>query len=67
MTMTNQPDQPQLPNVQPEPSTTDDTERAAYRDRLREYLRDPDFRVIEGFPIGDDEAILALSTLLCCQ
>ena len=35
--------------------------RNKYRERLREHLRDPDFRAIEGFPIGDDEAILALS------
>jgi predicted RNA-binding Zn-ribbon protein involved in translation (DUF1610 family) len=35
--------------------------RADYRDRLRQYLKDPDFRAIEGFPIGEDEAILALS------
>jgi len=35
--------------------------RNEYRERLREHLRDPDFRAIEGFPIGDDEAILALS------
>ncbi|TEU11066.1 MAG: DNA methylase [Anaerolineales bacterium] len=54
-------DQLQLPDIQPEPSTADDAERAAYRERLREHLRDPDFRTIEGFPIGDDEAILALS------
>ena len=41
--------------------TADDVERAAYRERLREHLRDPDFRAIEGFPIGEDEDILALS------
>ncbi|MCZ7569903.1 MAG: DNA methyltransferase [Ardenticatenaceae bacterium] len=35
--------------------------RAVYRERLRQYLQDPAFRAIEGFPIGDDEAILALS------
>src|SRR5579884_1607122 len=29
--------------------------------RLRACLRDPTFRAAEGFPIGDDEAILALS------
>jgi len=29
--------------------------------RSREKLRDPEFRKIEGFPIGDDQAILALS------
>jgi len=59
--MTDQPEQPQLLNIQSEPSPTDDAERAEYLDRLREYLRDPAFRAIEGFPIGDDEAILALS------
>ena len=33
----------------------------AYRERLRQYLHDPEFRKIPGFPIGDDEAILKLS------
>ncbi len=28
---------------------------------LREKLQDPEFRKIEGFPIGTDEAILAMS------
>ena len=28
---------------------------------LREKLKDPEFRAIEGFPIGEDEDILALS------
>jgi len=35
--------------------------RNKYRERLRQHLRDPNFRAIEGFPIGDDDAILALS------
>jgi len=39
----------------------EEAERAAYRERLREHLKDPAFRAIEGFPLGDDEAILALS------
>ena len=39
----------------------DETERAATIERLREQLADPAFRAIESFPIGDDEAILALS------
>ena len=48
----------------------DDAARRAYfRERLLEKLADPSaelrtgpaFRAIEGFPIGDDEAILALS------
>jgi len=55
-------DQPPLPNIGSEPaSTADDAERAVYRERLREYLRAPAFRTVEGFPLGDDEAILALS------
>ncbi|MGD2158539.1 MAG: hypothetical protein PVG32_16795, partial [Anaerolineales bacterium] len=32
-----------------------------YRERLRQYLKDLDFRQIPGFPIGEDEAILELS------
>ena len=36
-------------------------EKEGYRQRLRAYLRDPQFRQIEGFPIGKDEDILALS------
>lgn len=35
--------------------------REEYRRRLAEYLKDPQFRAIEGFPIGSDEDILALS------
>lgn len=35
--------------------------RKEYRRRLAEMLKDPEFRKIEGFPIGEDEAILALS------
>ncbi len=35
--------------------------RDQYRHRLADSLQAPDFRSIEGFPIGDDEAILALS------
>jgi hypothetical protein len=35
--------------------------RAKYRARLAERLKDPEFRKIEGFPVGTDEAILALS------
>ena len=46
-------------------SRADDAERdrirAEYRARLAEKLKDPAFRRIEGFPIGTDEAILALS------
>ncbi|MFQ5613687.1 MAG: DNA methyltransferase, partial [Anaerolineae bacterium] len=35
--------------------------RNRYLERLRQKLQDPDFRAIEGFPIAEDEAILALS------
>lgn len=39
-----------------------DAERRAYFiEQLREKLKDPEFRKIEGFPIGSDEDILALS------
>ena len=55
--------QPELIPDQPSaaPSSERDVDRGAYMDRLREYLQDPDFRAIEGFPIGEDEDILALS------
>lgn len=40
----------------------DDAARRAYfLEQLREKLQDPEFRKIEGFPIGEDEDILALS------
>ena len=35
--------------------------KETYRRKLVEKLQDPEFRKIEGFPIGTDEAILALS------
>ncbi len=35
--------------------------REKYRALLAAKLKDPEFRKIEGFPIGTDEAILALS------
>ena len=39
-----------------------DAERRTYfTEELRKKLRDPEFRKIEGFPIGEDEDILALS------
>ena len=40
---------------------SDDARRAYFLEKLRERLRDPEFRKIEGFPIGSDEDILALS------
>src|ERR1017187_5865947 len=39
----------------------DEARRAFFLDKLRAKLKDPKFRKIEGFPIGDDEDILALS------
>ena len=35
--------------------------REHFRELLREKLKDPEFRKIEGFPIGKDEDIIALS------
>jgi len=54
--------QPQLLRDEPIPyQAARDDERAEYLERLREKLKDPEFRAIEGFPIGEDEDILALS------
>jgi 16S rRNA G966 N2-methylase RsmD len=54
--------QPQLIPDQPTPDqAARDAERAEYLERLREKLKDAEFRAIEGFPIGEDEDILALS------
>jgi hypothetical protein len=39
----------------------EDARRTHYTELLREKLKDPEFRKIEGFPIGTDEAILELS------
>jgi DNA modification methylase len=39
----------------------DEERRSYFTDKLREKLQDPEFRKIEGFPIGSDEDILALS------
>jgi 16S rRNA G966 N2-methylase RsmD len=39
----------------------DDARRAYFLERLREKLKDPEFRKIEGFPKGSDEDILRLS------
>jgi DNA modification methylase len=39
----------------------DEARRAHFTQILREKLKDPEFRKIEGFPIGEDEDILALS------
>jgi hypothetical protein len=39
----------------------DNKRREYFLEKLREKLKDPEFRKIEGFPIGSDEDILALS------
>lgn len=40
---------------------SDDARRAYFTEELRKKLQDPEFRKIEGFPIGEDEDILNLS------
>ncbi len=40
----------------------DEGRRKYFLDKLKEKLKDPEFRKIEGFPIGSDENILSLST-----
>jgi len=60
--MTNQPKlDMQIPGDETAASPEQDAIRAEYTRRLAEKLKDPEFRKIEGFPIGTDEAILALS------
>ncbi|MDO9228850.1 MAG: DNA methyltransferase [Syntrophales bacterium] len=39
----------------------DQARREYFLEKLREKLQDPEFRKIEGFPVGTDEDILALS------
>ncbi len=39
----------------------DEARRTRFTEELRKKLRDPEFRKIDGFPIGDDEDILSLS------
>ncbi len=39
----------------------DAARRTYFTEKLREKLQDPKFREIEGFPVGEDEDILALS------
>jgi hypothetical protein len=55
----------QLFEFDSQPKTPEELERQRvreeYRTKLAEKLKDPEFRKIEGFPIGTNEAILALS------
>ena len=54
--------QPELiPQTNALTTPKEQAKRDEYRRRLVEYLKDPKFRAIEGFPIGTDEDILALS------
>jgi DNA modification methylase len=39
----------------------DEERRKYFLEKLREKLKEPEFRKIEGFPIGEDEDVLALS------
>ncbi len=39
----------------------DQARRECSMEKLKEKLPDPEFRKIEGFPIGEDEDILAIS------
>ncbi len=55
-------------NSKPQPVTclgieypSDEARREHFTNLLRDRLRDPEFRKIEGFPIGSDEDILNLS------
>ncbi|AKI97038.1 DNA methyltransferase [Kosmotoga pacifica] len=40
---------------------SDEARREYFREKLREKLKDPEFRKIEGFPVGEDEDIIKLS------
>lgn len=72
---THNPEQTTLDDINPERTTqnsppveclgitfeNDEARREYFLEKLREKLKDPEFRKIEGFPIGEDEDILALS------
>ena len=53
--------QPRLIKEEEPQDQLTEAQKAAYRERLRQKLKDPEFRAIEGFPIGEDKDILALS------
>ena len=60
--------EPGTQNQEPQPVTclgiefpNDAARRTYFLEKLAERLRDPEFRKIEGFPIGEDEDILTLS------
>ena len=54
-------DAPETPSSASVPGGLTPEERERYRQRLAEALKDPAFHAIDGFPIGSDEDILALS------
>ena len=59
-------DQPATSNQQPVTCLglefeNDDARRTHFIEELRKKLQDPEFRKIDGFPIGEDEDILKLS------
>jgi hypothetical protein len=53
--------QPRLIKEEQPDYSVDDAQKAEYRERLRQYLQDPGFRQIKGFPLGNDEDILSVS------
>ncbi len=54
-------DQARLATTVAEGASDHDAAHETYGVRLRDYLQDPAFRSSEGFPVGDNEAILTLS------
>lgn len=66
MDLTSSSDKPSGPAATPvtclgQTFPSEDARREHFTALLAEKLKDPEFRKIEGFPIGTDEAILALS------
>jgi len=57
----NNSDQAELLSEEAKAPTLTPEQRAEYRRRLAEALKDPALRALPGFPKGSDEAILALS------
>ena len=45
----------------------DEDSREHFLEELREKLKDPEFRKIEGFPIGEDQDIRRLSTRMTAR
>lgn len=49
------------PSVEYDLTLEEQARKEEYQEQWRQYLQDPEFRQILGFPSGDDEAISALS------